>query len=83
MQIQTMSHALGMSRSGFYAYHSCPPTVRRVSDDALADRIATIHEASKKTFDASCIHAELANEGVPIGRTRIERSMKAKGLKGA
>lgn len=43
--------------------------------------IAAIHEASKETYGAPRIHAELADEGVHVGRKRIERLMKAKGLR--
>ncbi len=80
--IQLMSRTLGVSRSGFYAYHSRPPSARQVADDALADRIAAVHKASKETYGAPRIHAELADEGVHVGRKRIERLMKAKGLRG-
>ena len=47
--IQLMSRTLGVSRSGFYAHHSRPPSTRQVVDDALTDRITAIHEASKQT----------------------------------
>ena len=80
--IQLMSRTLGVSRSGFYAYQCRPPSARQVADDALTDRIAAIHEASKQTYGAPRIHAELADEGVHVGRKRIERLMKAKGLRG-
>ena len=80
--IQLMSRTLGVSRSGFYAHHSRPPSTRQVADDALTDRITTIHEASKQTYGAPRIHAELAEDGINVGRKRIERLMKAKGLRG-
>ena len=80
--VQMMSRTLGVSRSGFYAYQSRPPSDRQVADDALTDRIAAIHELSKQTYGAPRIHAELADEGVHVGRKRIERLMKAKDLKG-
>ena len=73
--VQMMSRTLGVSRSGFYAYHSRSPSVRQLADDALSDRIAAIHEASKETYGAPRIHAELADEGVHVGRKRIERLM--------
>lgn len=75
--IQMMSRTLGVSRSGFYAHHSRPPSPRSVADDALSDRIADIHEASKETYGAPRIHAELADDGIKVGRL-----MKAKGLRG-
>jgi putative transposase len=80
--VQMMSRTLGVSRSGFYAYHRRPPSNRQVADAALSKRIAAIHEASKETYGAPRIHAELADEGILVGRKRIERLMKAKGLRG-
>ena len=80
--VQLMSRTLGVSRSGFYAHHSRPPSARQVADDALTVRIATIHEASKETYGAPRIHAELAEDGIHVVRKRIERLMKANGLKG-
>lgn len=80
--VQLMSRTLGVSRSGFYAYHARPPSDRQVVDEALTKRIAPIHTASKGTYGAPCIHAELAEGGVHVGRKRIERLMKARGLRG-
>lgn len=80
--VQLMSRTLGVSRSGFYAYRSRPPCARQVADGGLTDRIATIHKASKQTYGAPRIHAELAEDGINVGRKRIERLMKAKGLRG-
>ena len=79
--VQLLSRTLGVSRSGFYAYNSRPPSTRQVPDDALSDRIAPIHEASKQTYGAPRIHAELAEDGIQVSRKRIERLMKAKGLR--
>ncbi|MEO1346874.1 MAG: IS3 family transposase, partial [Pseudomonadota bacterium] len=44
--------------------------------------MSTIQEASKQTYGALRIHAELAEDGINVGRKRIERLMKAKGLRG-
>ena len=78
--IQLMSRTLGVSRSGFYAHQSRPPSVRQLADDVLSDRIAAIHEASKQTYGAPRIHAELLGDGINAGRKRIERLMKGEPL---
>lgn len=80
--VQMMSRTLGVSRSGFYAYHSRLPSVRQVADERLSKRIAAIHKASKETYGAPRIHAELADEGIQVGRKRVERLMLANGLRG-
>ena len=65
-----------------HAYHSRPPRDRQVADEALSKRIARIHKASKETYGAPRIHAELAEDGIQVGRKRIERLVKATGLRG-
>lgn len=79
--VQLMSRTLGMSRSGFYAHSSRPPCARSIVDDALTERIKAIHSASRETYGARRIHAELADEGLSVGRKRVERLMKVKSLR--
>ena len=80
--IETMAKALGVSRSGFYAWSSRSPSARSLADGDLTGRIKTIHQASRQIYGAPRVHAELADAGVHVGRKRVERLMKAAGLKG-
>ena len=79
---QMMAETLGVSRSGFYAWRERPPSTRAVADAAMSARIEAIHRASRQTYGAPRIHAELADEGTHVGRKRVERLMKAAALKG-
>ena len=80
--ISTMCRSLGVSRSGFYAWQECCPSARAIADAELMERITTIHRGSRETYGAPRIHAELADEGIHVGRKRVEGLMKAAGLKG-
>ena len=80
--IQTMCRVLGVSRAGCYAWRDRRPSARARSDSDLAARIGAIHKASRETYGAPRIHAELADQGIPVGRKRVERLMKADGLAG-
>lgn len=80
--IETMAKTLGVSRSGFYAWSSRSPSARSMADGDLTGRIKTIHQASRQIYGAPRGHAELADAGVHVGRKRVERLMKAAGLKG-
>ena len=80
--IETMAMTLGVSRSGFYAWNSRSPSARSMVDGDLTGRIKTIHQASRQSYGAPRVHAELADAGVRVGRKRVERLMKAAGLKG-
>ena len=79
---KTMSRILGVSRSGYYAWRDRSPSARSIADAALTDRIKAIHADSRATYGAPRIHAELVDEGVQVGRKRIERLMKATGIAG-
>ena len=61
---------------------AAPPSARALEDEALSKRIAKIHEASKETYGAPRIHAELVEDKIRIGRKRVERLMKEGGLRG-
>jgi len=80
--VTTMAQALGVSRSGFYAYLDRDPCARAVADAELTEWIKKIHTVSKETYGAPRIHAELTESGIHIGRKRVERLMKAAGLAG-
>lgn len=80
--IQLMSRTLGVSRSGFYAHAGRKSCARDRADAVLSKRIEEIHSMSKETYGSPRIHAELADEGTSVGCKRVERLMKAKGLRG-
>ena len=58
-----MARMMGVSRSGFYAWSGRTPSARVDADAALSERIARSHKASKQTYGAPRIHAELAGQG--------------------
>ena len=80
--IRKMAETLSVSRSGFYAWSKRSPSARAIADAELIGRIKAIHRASKETYGAPRIHAELAEDDIQVGRKRVERLMKAAGLKG-
>jgi putative transposase len=74
--VATQCRVLGVSPSGFYAWLDRGPSARRVTDEVLLKRIRTIHSASRGTYGAPRIHAELVDEGRRIGRKRVARLMR-------
>jgi putative transposase len=81
--IQLMCRVLEVSRSGFHAWARREPSARAVADRALSERIAEIHTDSLKTYGSPRVHAELRLEdGVHVGRKRVERLMRRAGLSG-
>jgi putative transposase len=80
--VALMCRVLGVSPSGYYAWLRRRPSPRRKADDRLAARIRTIHAVSKGTYGAPNIHAELADNGVRVGRKRVARLMRQMELSG-
>ncbi len=81
--IATMCRVLDVSTSGYYAWLNRPPSPRAQRDAELPQRIASIFEASRQTYGAPRVHAELAEEGVAVSRKRVARLMRLQGLEGA
>ncbi len=74
---------LGVSRSGYYEWRGRPPSPRAVADAALSAVITEVHTASRATYGAPRVHAELAlGLGIAVGRKRVARLMRAAGLAG-
>ncbi len=78
-----MARVLGVSRAGYYAWVTRPPSARAVADTALLERVRTVHRGSRETYGAPRIHAALRALGERHGRKRIARLMRGAGLVGA
>jgi putative transposase len=78
-----MCARLGVSTSGFYAWRARPPSARATADAALTETIRAVHAASRGTYGAPRVHAELGDaHGVRCGRKRVARLMRPAGLAG-
>jgi putative transposase len=66
---------LEVSASGYYAWLTRPASVRARADAALLDQVRGIHTYSRGTYGVPRIHAELAAQGIRVGRKRIARLM--------
>ncbi len=81
--VNLLCRLLKVSRSGYYAWTTRPPSARAVADEILTEQIRSFHTASRKTYGAPRIHADLRDTGVHVGRKRVARLMHAAGLQGA
>jgi transposase InsO family protein len=73
---------LEVSRSAFYQWHRHIPSARAVADEDLAGRIQAIYDQSRGTYGWPRVHQALRREGVRVGRERVARIMRGKGLIG-
>ena len=80
--IATMCRVLGVSSSGYYAWSKRLPSRRAQSNATLTRTLRTVHAASRGTYGVPRMHAELAADGLRIGRNRIARLMRAADIAG-
>ena len=80
--VQFMCRMLGVSRSGYYAWKSRPPSRRSRQNAALTAKIHEIHQRSRQTYGSPRVHAELRTLGTRCSRKRVERLMRESGLRG-
>jgi putative transposase len=80
--VATLCRVLEVSPSGYYAWQHRAPSARAQADAALTETIRAIHTRSRGTYGAPRVHAELAAQGVQVGRKRVARLLQAAGLAG-
>ena len=74
---------VGVSVSGYYCWRRRPPSARSVRHGMLLGVIAEIHHASRRTYGARRIHAELVHgRGLQVARCTVELVMRRNGLAG-
>jgi putative transposase len=77
-----MCRVLGVSPSGYYAWRKRPLSTRARTDVELTAHIEGVHRDSRGTYGVPRIHAELAAQGLHIGRKRIARLLRTAALQG-
>ena len=74
---------LGVSVSGYDSWRRRPLSARAVRHAMLLEVIAEIHRASRRTYGARRIHAELVHgRGVTVARCTVELVMRRNGISG-
>jgi transposase InsO family protein len=80
--IAMMCRLLEVSTSGYYARLLRPLSRRAQEDETLMKEIRQIHKASKGTYGAPRIHAQLAKQAIHVSRKRVARLMRTADLQG-
>ena len=50
--VSRLARVLGVSRAGYYAWTSRPPSARAVADQELTEQIRKLHQRSRGTYGA-------------------------------
>ena len=80
--VTVLCEVLEVSRSGFYAWQSRPPSARATEDARLAADIIAAHSKSGERYGSPRVHRALRRKGVRVGEKRVARLMREKGLEG-
>jgi transposase InsO family protein len=77
-----MCRLYGVSPAGFYAWRQRSPSERSIRDDALTEKIHEVHAASRETYGSPRVHVALCRAGEAVGKRRVERIMRERGIRG-
>jgi putative transposase len=81
--VAVMCRALGVSRSGFYAWQTRPPSARASADEVLTEQIRSVHAQSREIYGYRRVTAELVDaQGESVGKHRVARLMRNAGIQG-
>lgn len=78
-----MCRVLKVERSGFYAWLACPRSARSLEDARLKPLIEARYLESSGVYGSRNIYRDLREAGKRVGRGRIERLMRAQGMRSA
>ena len=81
-KIDFMCAQLGVSESGFYKWRNREPSQRQQANEELLAIIQDAYQRLRGNPGVRRIHAELVSLGLRVGRGRVERLMRAAGLRG-
>lgn len=78
--IAAMCRVLDVSESGYHAWRKRPPSKLALSNARLEVEIKAAHERTRQTYGPERLQADLADNGVQVGISRIKRIRKKLGL---
>ena len=74
---------LKVSRSGYYAWLNRPASARATENERLALQLKQYWEDSRKTYGLPRLHEKLKQDGLKVGKNRIQKIMKKTNIQGS
>lgn len=78
--MRVLCRALGVTRSGYYAWRHRPLSARAQHDRVLTSQLRLVHAESRRTYGRPRLHRALRARGMRIGEKRVQRLMRAAAL---
>ena len=79
--VKWLTEALGVSRTGFYAWEARPQSARERSDELIGAEVRASFVLSVRTYGARRVLSDVLAAGHACGLHRVERLMKAQALR--
>ena len=79
--VKVACSALGVSVSGYYAWHERLPSAREQSNTALLSHIRRAYDDSRGLYGSPRVHAVLKQQGLVCSRKRVARLMRQASLR--
>ncbi len=80
LPVAALCRVLEVTRQGFYAYASRPPSPRVEEERRLGEAVREAFEASGETYGSPRVLRAVRAKGFQVGKRRVERAMRGMGL---
>jgi transposase InsO family protein len=78
--VAALCRILGVTRQGYYAFASREASAHTRSEAELQTRVRRVYAESDGRYGSPRVHQQLRQEGLSVGKRRIERAMRGMGL---
>lgn len=78
--VAALCRILGVTRQGYYAFASRGLSVRTRQEAELRTRVRQVYSDSDGRYGSPRVHQQLQQDGLFVGKRRIERAMRGMGL---
>jgi transposase InsO family protein len=78
--VERQCAALGVSVSGYYAWHKRTTSQHQAQDQCLLQHIEQLYQHSRGLYGSPRIHAALKRQGIACSRKRVARLMQQAGI---
>ena len=80
LPVSHMCAVLNVSRSGYYAWRTRPPSKREMANQELLEEIKTVHRDNDQTYGSPRIYHALLKLGWKCSKNRVARLMQRNGI---
>lgn len=79
--VSQLCRVLGVSRSGYCQWRVRPPSKRALANQALDAKVASIHQASRRSYGRPRVVHSLRQQGDSVSAERVRKSLRRQGLR--